>query len=970
MAGYYCDSSVSVTGTDITKRCDPGRCGYAQETTSSCTKDCPPGYYCPTGRANACPDAPSQSGISYALACSSDTVLCPTPTQCYCPGRNTAPVAVPSGTYASQLADNVTGQTFTSFTSCPLGTLCSLGIRYGCGNGTYQDQMGQTSCKTCLAGRFCPGPSDPLSGTGSTSGSQLNCVSNTSDPAAAQWYCPAGTARPLLVGAGNMTIPTNVALYNREGQQACPLGSVCTLGVAYPRLSWNQAMCPGNTGAVTVPELWSSAQTNWTFNAVLGLGLYTPNFTVSYALLSQAFYNPTNDPAMANCVSTVNDGIWDLSPTNGTLLVKRYSPDNVNANTSLQYEACPLNTNVRYLLSLQATATELANRSVSVITCALVVSVADRNDQPRFAQTSYSRVIPEKSIDNIPAGRCSNVLATTGCPDDASPLGDPAVAAFDDDYFNKGNLYYAIQTSDDVNQTLKLNACTGQLSQKGGTVLSFASPLVPTYNSTFKRLTFNISVTDDGNGGLFPNKSHNTVVFVYVQNINDAPTFTQTSAQADLWIPERYAAGTFTRNFTVQFADEDPYDSHVLTLSRNDAGAFQIVNNTIMTTPTGAGVIDYESAKRSYSIDIQVADNGVPPKSVIQTFNIRVANTNDPPQFDASSLVFYLVENPSPGQPACRDLSGLCSTGNSMDYVRSSDPDVVYDSILTDGTTYSLALNPGNRFFINPTTGQITVNGAVTIDFEDTNTLGNLNVGTGRYFTITVNATSNGTGVVTQPGLASTVEWTASNATVFIVNVNEAPYFVTSNASRIRVLETWPVGVALSAYFNASDPDNVDPVLLGSPAPMQSLFYSVSPTSPGTGAGMFAVDNDPATGFGRIKVTSALSYNSAPSCGTNIRCVTLNVRVSDSGTPQLWAERLFTFEIVHVNHAPTWNTLPALSVGEMADWNQTIVIPVTLNASVRARQTARGGKLTPCAGRGRQHQPHVLGDGRVGLQVL
>jgi hypothetical protein len=53
-----------------------------------------------------------------------------------------------------------------------------------------------------------------------------------------------------------------------------------------------------------------------------------------------------------------------------------------------------------------------------------------------------------------------------------------------------------------------------------------------------------------------------------------------------------------------------------------------------------------------------------------------------------------------------------------------------------------------------------------------------------------------------------------------IADINEAPYFVTSNAAAFEVIETWPVGQALDhVQIMVSDPDNADLLLKGRPPP-------------------------------------------------------------------------------------------------------------------------------------------------------
>lgn len=38
---------------------------------------------------------------------------------------------------------------------CPLGHYCRNGEKYGCPDGSYQDDLGKTFCKPCPIGYYC-----------------------------------------------------------------------------------------------------------------------------------------------------------------------------------------------------------------------------------------------------------------------------------------------------------------------------------------------------------------------------------------------------------------------------------------------------------------------------------------------------------------------------------------------------------------------------------------------------------------------------------------------------------------------------------------------------------------------------------------------------------------------------------------------------------------------------------------------
>lgn len=93
---------------------------------------------------------------------------------------------------------------------CPRGFYCleDTADPIGCEPGTYQENVGATSCLTCPMGYYCP--------------------QNTSTPldCPAYSYCPDGTASPLLCLNGTYT-DSNVTNLEKAGDCTdCPAGNV------------------------------------------------------------------------------------------------------------------------------------------------------------------------------------------------------------------------------------------------------------------------------------------------------------------------------------------------------------------------------------------------------------------------------------------------------------------------------------------------------------------------------------------------------------------------------------------------------------------------------------------------------------------------------------------------------------------------------------------------------------------------
>jgi hypothetical protein len=111
--------------------------------TSSCTDQCPAGYFCPVGSVNGT-----------AAACGNATV--------YCPPASGAPVAVAVGWYSTP-DGAAPPATRTGSTACAPGEYCVSGVRLQCPGGSYSELFGQQTCAECPAGAcICAGISGVL----------------------------------------------------------------------------------------------------------------------------------------------------------------------------------------------------------------------------------------------------------------------------------------------------------------------------------------------------------------------------------------------------------------------------------------------------------------------------------------------------------------------------------------------------------------------------------------------------------------------------------------------------------------------------------------------------------------------------------------------------------------------------------------------------------------------------------------
>jgi VCBS repeat-containing protein len=217
-------------------------------------------------------------------------------------------------------------------------------------------------------------------------------------------------------------------------------------------------------------------------------------------------------------------------------------------------------------------------------------------------------------------------------------------------------------------------------------------------------------------------------VDVTVTCVNDAPVVTG----ATVSLAENSANGTAVH--TVPFADVDAGQSHTFAITAgNTNGAFAIDPTTGAITVADSTAVDFETTP-TFSLTVQVTDDGTPPLSGSATITVNLTDTGEPPVVNAAT--FTLAED--------------AATGAAVGTVTFTDPDA--------GQTHTFAITAGNTggaFAIGATSGAITV--AQPLDFETTPT-----------YSLTVEVTDNGV-----PALSG-----SATITVNLTNVNESPSIV------------------------------------------------------------------------------------------------------------------------------------------------------------------------------------------------
>ena len=165
-------------------------------------------------------------------------------------------------------------------------------------------------------------------------------------------------------------------------------------------------------------------------------------------------------------------------------------------------------------------------------------------------------------------------------------------------------------------------------------------------------------------------------------------------------------------------------------------------------------------------------------------------------------------------------------------------------------------------------------------------------------FTLRINTTA----ASLKLGFSSTLDqtitdeaWGVDNITIYEADAGGAmgPYQIVENS----------VNGTVVGSVTAVDPDVAD-----------TLSYSITG---GTGAGIFSIN--PTTGVITVANSSALNYESVTS-------YTLNVRVTDNGTPAMMDDEVITINILNMpeNTAPVIGALGPLSVAENAA-NNTVI---------------------------------------------
>ena len=301
---------------------------------------------------------------------------------------------------------------------------------------------------------------------------------------------------------------------------------------------------------------------------------------------------------------------------------------------------------------------------------------------------------------------------------------------------------------------------------------------------------------DDGNGG-----TSTATVTLSVKPVNDAPKVDAATFTVNENAPNGTAVGTVT------FTDPDTGQAHTFAITAgNTAGAFAIDPATGLISVANSAALDFEM-NPSFSLTVQVTDDGSPALSGTATVTINLTDTSEPPVVNPAT--FTVAEN-SPN-------------GTAVGTVTFTDGDT--------GQTHTFSIvggNTGGAFAINPSTGAITVANSAALDFETT-----------PAFSLTVQVTDSGS----QSGTAT--------ITINVGNVNEAPVV---HPATFTLNENSPNGTAVGTV-TFTDPDAG-----------QAHTFAITA---GNTAGAFAID--PATGAITVANSAGLDFETTPSFSLTVQ---------------------------------------------------------------------------------------------------
>jgi VCBS repeat-containing protein len=477
--------------------------------------------------------------------------------------------------------------------------------------------------------------------------------------------------------------------------------------------------------------------------------------------------------------------------------------------------------------------------------------------------------------------------------------------------------------ANNVGNAFAINATTGQITVLTPSALDFERA------DTF---ILRVRARDAANPAVFTE----TDVTIRVTNANEAPSILPNQS---FTLAENTAGGTVLG--LVNWFEPDAGQRHTFTIvGGNPGGAFAIHPQWGQLTVANPAALDFET-NPVFDLQIQIADNGVPPLSSVGVVRINLTNVNEAPNLLPQT--FSIAEN--------------SANGSVVGTVVGGDPDAGQQSVFS-----IVSQTPSAAFSINASTGQLRVSNSALLDFETnpqfrvtvrvtdpvnsalfqeavmTINLTNVNeppVVPSQTFSVAEN-TANGTAVgqvsFSNPELGQTVRFAIEGgntngafaidqATGRITVANRAALdFEQIKTFNLQVRATDNGSPAASSVatvtinvLNANEPPVIDDQTfrinensaVGTTVgglvwfdPDAGTFFPTFTIVSGNETGAFAINQT----TGRITVAnrSALNFETTPT-------FRLNVRLTDNGTPSLSDTAVITVNLNDVNEEPVVN---------------------------------------------------------------
>ena len=326
------------------------------------------------------------------------------------------------------------------------------------------------------------------------------------------------------------------------------------------------------------------------------------------------------------------------------------------------------------------------------------------------------------------------------------------------------------------------------------------------------------------------------VVVALKEPFNSAPMFSALTATRTL--PENSGAGVDVVGGVVAATDGDSGDTLTYSLTGTDAGSFEIDSSGQITTKSGGTHnFDFEAAKNSYSVTVNVRDSkdavGDADTAVDDTIAVTIdlTDVNEAPVITTTATTASVAEN-----------------STAVLTLAATDVDA------SDTETWSVESgDDGSKFTINQTTGELTFTNAP--DFETPTDVGDTAMN--NTYVVTVKVADSG-------GLSDTHE-----LTVTVTNVNEAPEITTISTTHtdFDVDENTATTEVIKTY-EATDVDAAT-----------TLTWSLA----GADAGDFTITKN-ADGDGELKFASVPNFETPVDADT-MNDYDIQVKVRDNGIP-------------------------------------------------------------------------------------